>query len=482
MKKLIFLLLTTSSVYAGGIGSGVTLSPPIYQTGGNGGSTNAAFATNSTYAATATNGVSGVFVVSNGVSLKMPSLDFAVVFASNNYPILVGAGSYNFTNSITNSIVIKGQAPFISTLIWWGTNASAAGYPPIHLCDNDVLQSFDIELAPTNTPTGQYFLTNNTAIIGTAGFGTTPTFNNIDIENVSSTNDASDGFYFTVENSTNGLLRNINFSGMWDNFINFSGTMKNWIVDGFSFNALNGNQNLGHNLYIFGSGSSIIFRNGYMYVSATNGYNLQTANGCGAITFQNCIFTNSPLSGTTPTNIFFNTASTSGGALTLFNCLIPPSGIVLRTAANPPIFSMSTFPVTNLLSAGFLRTDGTNTFSSLDGTTLTNLNTNNFTITANPTNSIVVATTYTNANVRSWLVGSAYLASGVSGNANITCNYTNNGIGYTSQMQIGLGVSMADYIPFCIPIDPLGTYRFVATAGTGATAYITNTVQVQYPP
>jgi len=117
-----------------------------------------------------------------------------------------------------------------------------------------------------------------------------------------------------------------------------------------------------------------------------------------------------------------------------------------------------------------------------NGSGLTNLYTSNFTITNNVTNAIVVATTYTNANVRSWLVGSAYLASGVSGSANVTCNYTNNGIGYTLPMQIGLGVSMADYIPFCIPLDPLATYRFVATTGTGATAYITNCVPVQSPP
>lgn len=106
-------------------------------------------------------------------------------------------------------------------------------------------------------------------------------------------------------------------------------------------------------------------------------------------------------------------------------------------------------------------------------------NTAQFATSSNPTNSFLLATVYTNFNQRSLLVGSVWLTSGVSGNANITLYYTNNGIGYLLPMQAGLGVAVTELKPFCVPLGPNSTFQFVGTFGAGASGNVTNAVLFQ---
>jgi hypothetical protein len=93
--------------------------------------------------------------------------------------------------------------------------------------------------------------------------------------------------------------------------------------------------------------------------------------------------------------------------------------------------------------------------------------------------SYAIDTLYTNLPQRTLLVGSAVLNSAVAGNANITLYYTNNSTGYTLPMQIGAGVAMADFIPFCVPLSTNATFKFVSTFGTGASGYLTNVINWQ---
>jgi hypothetical protein len=90
----------------------------------------------------------------------------------------------------------------------------------------------------------------------------------------------------------------------------------------------------------------------------------------------------------------------------------------------------------------------------------------------------VTGTLYTNVAQRSMLVGSAVLSSVIAGggNANITLDYTNNGVGYSLPMQKGAGIAVTDFIPFCVPLSTNATFKFTATMSGGSSGHITNVV------
>jgi hypothetical protein len=135
---------------------------------------------------------------------------------------------------------------------------------------------------------------------------------------------------------------------------------------------------------------------------------------------------------------------------------------------------------TGVMTNGGLWADGTNIYAieqGVSGKIITSALP--YSTSSNPTNSFTTGTTYTNVNGRTLLTGSAVLASGVSGNANITLFYTNNGTGYQLPMQVGLGIAMSDFIPFSVPLSTNATFRFVATMGSGASGYLTNVVNWQ---
>lgn len=86
-------------------------------------------------------------------------------------------------------------------------------------------------------------------------------------------------------------------------------------------------------------------------------------------------------------------------------------------------------------------------------------------------------TVYTGKAQRGLLVGSVMLNSGVTGSASMVLFYTNNNVGYALNMQAGSGVSVADFVPFCVPLSTNATFQFVPALGTGASCYVTNTFE-----
>lgn len=170
------------------------------------------------------------------------------------------------------------------------------------------------------------------------------------------------------------------------------------------------------------------------------------------------------------------TAQTNTSSLDIAGLITADGGIKI-TSGNT--LQMLDFVGPSLLSVGV---DGTISLSSYQDSDIAALQTatNSLTTTSNPTNSFTPGVLYTNVNRFSFLVGTAVLNSGVSGSANITLRYTNNGTGYQLPMQTGLGVATTDQFPFNVPLATNATFTFVSTMGTGATGSLTNVVLWQH--
>jgi hypothetical protein len=170
-----------------------------------------------------------------------------------------------------------------------------------------------------------------------------------------------------------------------------------------------------------------------------------------------------------------NSATNICGWLSITNGLSALSGNFSSLVVTNAL-TIGTLTATNLLNYGGPTNYGVNVIG-IDGTgTNWYQITNVFQSPSNPTNQFTTGTLYTNPNQRSLLVGSAVLNGGVSGSANITLFYTNNGVGYALPIQTGAGVATTDIMPFNVPLSTNATYRFVSTMGTGATGYLTNVV------
>lgn len=96
-----------------------------------------------------------------------------------------------------------------------------------------------------------------------------------------------------------------------------------------------------------------------------------------------------------------------------------------------------------------------------------------------PYSDFTASVLYTNDAQRTLLVGNSYLLSGLSGSANITLFYTNNGVGYSLPMQAGAGVALSTYdiIPFCVLLSTNATFTFTPSMGSGASGFVTNVVK-----
>ena len=143
------------------------------------------------------------------------------------------------------------------------------------------------------------------------------------------------------------------------------------------------------------------------------------------------------------------------------------------SSPSPMMFRMFENGRANIANSVVISNNGLTTFSN---SVSVSTNIAKLTTASNPNNSYVTGTLYTNAPQRALLVGAVALASGVSGSANITLYYTNVAGGFLLPMQIGAGVAMTDYVPFCVPLDASATFKFVSTMGTGASGNITNVV------
>lgn len=149
--------------------------------------------------------------------------------------------------------------------------------------------------------------------------------------------------------------------------------------------------------------------------------------------------------------------------------------------ADPELTNWAAWSVDSFQRAQYMLTNVANTNGYLLPTSWTNVidepdfsaNTNAMTTDGN---SYAIDTLYTNVNQRTFLTGSSILNSGVTGDAAITLFYTNGASNAELQMQTGLGISMANKIPFGVMLAPSATFKFVSSFGSGASGYITNTI------
>lgn len=139
-------------------------------------------------------------------------------------------------------------------------------------------------------------------------------------------------------------------------------------------------------------------------------------------------------------------------------------------------------------SVGFVSSswmnNGTNipgsTFYSSTASLLTLLSSNAapYLTSSNPTNQFTTGVLYTNGPSRGILDWTAVLTSASGGSANITLYYTNDGVGYVQQVQMGAGApgTTPDYLGRTAFLSPNATFQWIGAFDTGASGWLTNAV------